>query len=562
MSKEKYLLAALLILAFAVAADGEQSQRISRIIGAPTSEGEGPVVLDTQEDMIAYDSAPTSFWPGLDSLGTKFAVRFTPFQPCSLTYIQVVSYNGAGNALIHVWDDNNGSPGNDLIVPFAANLSGNITYQQITLPQPIDVGDADFHAGVEYTRVPPPFVTGDDDGNTENRSKYKRPSGQTWNALDGDLNIRAFVIYYGDEDLVPPVIDHVWQAMGFTYDGEHHLTAQITDAAGIASAVINYSPDGSNWQTIPLTNTTGDTWEGSIPLQEAGTTIFYYMQAVDASDNANETFAPPTAPNDPYTMQIVEGTEIAYDDGMSEAFWIVDTTYIDNAFAVRMTPDNYPARIVMARAFVNGDSTFNFTVNDISNGVPGDVLPGGEAVSAERQSHGWGIGEWGNGPIINSGSFFLLLHWLPSSPDDPGVGQDQDNVFLRSYWYHGDTWNLDADGEFMLRCIVATPVGIRELGEDGGKPARYELLGNCPNPFNPSTQISYLAPEAGHLKIEVFNIAGQRIKILIDRTIEAGLNTINWDGTDDQGRPVASGVYYYHLTAGEQSDTRKMVLLK
>lgn len=558
--KKLILFAAVVIFSFAIAIGSEQSQRIIRIVGEGLPPADNPIILDTQEEMIAYDGTPTSYWPGLIQIGTKFAVRFTPLQPCTLTYIQVVSYNGAGNALIHVWDDNGGSPGNDLITPFTANLNGNINYQQIMLPEPIDVGQNDFHAGVEYTRAPPPFVTGDNDGNTENRSKYT--TGSTWNALDGDLNIRAFVNYYGADDQVPPVITHVWQALGFTYDGEHHLTAGITDASGIASAEIDYSQDGDNWETVPMTNTSGDTWEGSIPLQEAGTTIFYYLHATDASDNANETFAPPTAPTVPYTMQIVEGTEIANDDGTAEAFWIVDTSYVDNAFAVRLTPEDYPAKVTMARAFVNGDSTFNFTINGISSGAPGDILPGGEPTNAQRQSSGWGIGEWVDGPVINSGSFFVLLHWQPNSPGNPGVGQDQDNVALRSYWYHGDVWNLDAGGEYMLRCIVTTPVGIREMDENGSRPARYELLGNFPNPFNPTTEIKYLAPQAGQVKLEIFNIAGQRIKILVDESVEAGLKTITWDGTNDRGSAVTSGVYFYRLTAGAQSETRKMILLK
>ncbi len=560
MNKSLILISALVICLVAVAG-AERVETINRQAIEGFGNGFDPVILDTQEDMIAYDSTPAVYWPGWIAVGTKFAVRFTPLQPCSLTYIQVVSYDGAGDALIHVWDDNNGLPGDDLITPFTASLSGNLSYQRINLPAAVNIGLDDFHVGVEYTQVPPPYVTADDNGGTEQRSKYKAPNGQ-WTILNNDLNIRSFVIYYGD-DQVPPVIEHAEQIFGFSEDDEHPISAEISDGSGIASATVHYSVDGANWETVSMTNTSDDTWEGAIPLQEAGITVLYYLSAVDASPWENEAFDPPNAPGDFYIMDIIEGSEIAYDDGSAEAWYIVSPDYEDNAFAISMTPDDYPVQVIMARVFVNDNTPFTFTINGVYAGIPDDVLPGGEAVTAVREPHGWAIGEWPEGPVITSGSFFLVFHWDPSSPDNPGVGEDQDNILYRSYWYSTSSgWNLAADGEWMMRTIVVTSTGVKEISGDGVMPAQFELVGNYPNPFNPSTEIEFLAPTAGNVSIEVYNIAGQLVKTVFNGSVEPGIRTVSWDATDNNGSKVTSGVYFYKLIAGDKVDTRKMVLVK
>ncbi|CUT05833.1 FlgD immunoglobulin-like domain containing protein, partial [Candidatus Kryptobacter tengchongensis] len=82
------------------------------------------------------------------------------------------------------------------------------------------------------------------------------------------------------------------------------------------------------------------------------------------------------------------------------------------------------------------------------------------------------------------------------------------------------------------------------------------------NPFNPSTMIEYILPEASHVKIEIYNLAGQKIKTLIDSYLNAGRYTVQWNGTDDNGTRVASGVYIYRLIAGNNTIARKMILLK
>lgn len=97
---------------------------------------------------------------------------------------------------------------------------------------------------------------------------------------------------------------------------------------------------------------------------------------------------------------------------------------------------------------------------------------------------------------------------------------------------------------------------------DPALPTTYSLGQNYPNPFNPSTTIRYALPEKGHARIDIFNLLGQRVATLVNETVPAGENVVVWNGTDDTGARVASGVYFYRLTAGERTMSRKMMLLK
>jgi len=95
-----------------------------------------------------------------------------------------------------------------------------------------------------------------------------------------------------------------------------------------------------------------------------------------------------------------------------------------------------------------------------------------------------------------------------------------------------------------------------------GLPSGYELNQNYPNPFNPSTTISFVLPVACDVRLEVFNLLGQRVRLLQDGPLPLGYHAVEWDGRSDPGSEVASGVYFYRLSKDDVSLTKKMVLLK
>jgi hypothetical protein len=104
--------------------------------------------------------------------------------------------------------------------------------------------------------------------------------------------------------------------------------------------------------------------------------------------------------------------------------------------------------------------------------------------------------------------------------------------------------------------------GELEFKESGSAPEHFSLSQNYPNPFNPQTTISYSLPQDAHVRLAVYNILGQKVRTLVDKHQSAGVQTVSWEGTDDKGNQVSSGVYFYKVEAGEFSDMKKMLLVK
>jgi len=88
------------------------------------------------------------------------------------------------------------------------------------------------------------------------------------------------------------------------------------------------------------------------------------------------------------------------------------------------------------------------------------------------------------------------------------------------------------------------------------------LFQNAPNPFNPSTTIRYELPAAGVVDLRIYDVAGRLVRALHHGVESAGPQEKTWLGRDERGQPVASGVYFYRLVAGDEVQTRRMLLAK
>ncbi|MBW6515511.1 MAG: T9SS type A sorting domain-containing protein [Candidatus Cloacimonetes bacterium] len=104
------------------------------------------------------------------------------------------------------------------------------------------------------------------------------------------------------------------------------------------------------------------------------------------------------------------------------------------------------------------------------------------------------------------------------------------------------------------------PVSVDD-GQVAVNPAQM-LRQNYPNPFNPSTTISFNLPSASRVNLEIYNVKGQLVKTLLDDNRPAGEHSVVWNGTDNNSRSVGSGVYFYRLTTDNDSEMRKMLLVK
>ena len=115
------------------------------------------------------------------------------------------------------------------------------------------------------------------------------------------------------------------------------------------------------------------------------------------------------------------------------------------------------------------------------------------------------------------------------------------------------------------RCAVsgAQSGEVRSEPVEAERPVPATLLfQNRPNPFNPVTAIRYEIARASHVTLRIYSPSGQLVRTLVDRKLLAGSRETTWDGTNDAGNPVASGIYVYRLRAGTVTESRKMTLLK
>ncbi len=93
-------------------------------------------------------------------------------------------------------------------------------------------------------------------------------------------------------------------------------------------------------------------------------------------------------------------------------------------------------------------------------------------------------------------------------------------------------------------------------------PVRFKLAQNYPNPFNPSTVISYSLPTKSEVTVSIYNVLGQQVRLLYCGVKPAGNHLVEWDGSDETGKSVATGVYLYRLQSGNHVEIKKMLLLK
>jgi hypothetical protein len=132
---------------------------------------------------------------------------------------------------------------------------------------------------------------------------------------------------------------------------------------------------------------------------------------------------------------------------------------------------------------------------------------------------------------------------------------DPRNMSVQFGGPRGD-WDLTPGGYFRYGTT-----GIGD-GQSASLPTEFGLKQNYPNPFNPETNIQFMVPKASNVSIEIFNILGQRVKSLVSESKEAGVYSVRWDGANEDGQNVPSGVYFYKMVAGDFAQTNKMIMLR
>jgi flagellar hook assembly protein FlgD len=126
-------------------------------------------------------------------------------------------------------------------------------------------------------------------------------------------------------------------------------------------------------------------------------------------------------------------------------------------------------------------------------------------------------------------------------------------------WAKGD---LHARKNPDLNSSVSLTVTVASGKTEELLPTAFSLSQNYPNPFNPETVIRYALPEDSQVELIIYNILGQQVKVLIDAHQNAGYKAVHWDGRDDDGNEIASGLYFYKIKTPKYSESKKMILLR
>ncbi|MDZ7262201.1 MAG: T9SS type A sorting domain-containing protein, partial [candidate division KSB1 bacterium] len=133
----------------------------------------------------------------------------------------------------------------------------------------------------------------------------------------------------------------------------------------------------------------------------------------------------------------------------------------------------------------------------------------------------------------------------------------------RAVWYFDYTSSTADQLTIYVDALTGQIItGVDSKHQPGEIPQNYALNQNHPNPFNPETVIDYQLPRTSEVELSIFNLQGQRVATLVREYRTAGYHKITWNGTDQAGQPVASGVYLYQLKAGSFVAMKKMLLLR
>lgn len=146
------------------------------------------------------------------------------------------------------------------------------------------------------------------------------------------------------------------------------------------------------------------------------------------------------------------------------------------------------------------------------------------------------------GDVLNSGKYKVV-----ATIGQPiiGVAPNAPHINSLGFWYLSNH-NLLIEGE----------------KKPSSEPTSFILMQNYPNPFNPETEIRFALPKASYVVLKIYNTVGQEVRTLLDEEYQPGSYSTRWDGRDSNGSIVPSGMYFFHLRAGEFVQTRKMILMK
>jgi hypothetical protein len=388
------------------------------------------------------------------------------------------------------------------------------------------------------------------------------------------------------------------------------IDADITDDQGIDEAWLHYRQNLVGTEdSVQMSPTTGDTYQGTIPAQTNNTALEYWVSATDIDATSN------------YSISNIEGTivgiadisraheidangELLYEDFLARIKGIVTVatgTFSPTAQDEYMQDNTGGINIfdfAVVETLALGDSIeiegkfsnyfgkseiVDFSINILSSGNP---LPDPVIIATTDMAEQY------EGMLIriNQGA---VSNWVTQPPDtnfnalfttadgDLTIRVDKDTdiggnpapaglIDLVGIGSQNDFTSPFTEGYQILPRSWADFIITNSIEEENNTPFEFSLKQNYPNPFNPDTKIEFSLATTSDVKLVIYNLLGQEINSFSTPNVAQGVHQFNWDGRDHNGLAVASGIYIYQLTAGDPSNnsgqrfvsTKKMVLLR
>ena len=322
---------------------------------------------------------------------------------------------------------------------------------------------------------------------------------------------------------------------------------------------------------IPYTASTTDTWDvlnlaDEDPLNTANIIDVYKNTSyVKISGGTGAYNREHTWPNS-YGFSSDGSTNLAYTD--CHALMLCDSSYNssrnNNYYDTCATfTQSYPT------AVYNGESGTNYRNSDIAwetwIGRRGDVARALLYLDVRFEGDGTEPDliltdnpaliqvTGGNASVAYMGILSTLLQWHLQDPVSDRERHRNDVVFA---YQHNRNPFIDHP-EWVLSIFQGYTSGVGDVPV-----ASASIDAIYPNPFNPNTNIAFSLPEAGPVRVEIFSVGGQLVRVLLNDRTEAGAHTLRWDGTDQAGLPAASGAYFCRVRSGAGADTQPLTLLK
>ncbi len=330
--------------------------------------------------------------------------------------------------------------------------------------------------------------------------------------------------------------------------------------AGIS---IGYSGTDSN---IVQGNLIGTDITGQIPLGNNENGIDIYLGASDNQIGGNEENAgnliafnstgicingPPLQGNRVSRNSIFHNGELGIDLSMATTWPYTDGRTLNDAGDADTGPNNlqnFP-EITAAGIDDNGDLIFEYQVDS-------DPVNSTYPIFVEFfKSDSGGSGQTFLGYDVYLATDHTIGYKQFNLGNAQAAGIAADDLLVATA--------SDLDGntsEFSEMIVISATVGISFTEPD--LPAAYALNQNYPNPFNPVTEIRYELPERSLVSLTVYDLLGRKVAILISKMQDAGYKSVNWNATNDMGKPVSAGIYVYQLKADDFVQSNKMILLK